>query len=1015
MPSSNHRKSDTEDDVPHDVPDLPKLLAALAVGKQSVNALPKNSSRSAGNIESDHDEESGKDEDDDDEFDYHMAFSEFRSLCLESRSELASLLNQSMQSAACFDKIMENYDFDDPALWESAAEACDILSERVDQYIQNVKEGRIGQDGEIISDAVERFGELARNKVKGGLHQILGSLVEMEKPQIKYNFSATVQNSRTEPFVPPLHPDKPFSVDSSFTFEPVPGHGLENRQYGGLSGDHIQSIPDDVIAPFEHYPHPYRAEIEALKYRTWQLTVEDGDNGEHGTSGTLKNTSLSGWKGVWIDNEADLTKLVNRIMQGGENMREIAIDLEAHSFRSFSGFVCLMQLSLRRPKVKRGEMAQISDQENTIETAYDFVIDTLALRNFINGHFASIMANPDIVKVMHGADSDIGWLQRDFGLYVVNLFDTGRACRALPGFARASLAYLLSKYANIDADKKHQLSDWRQRPLPSEMLSYAVSDTMYLLDIYDKIRLELIAHDKGKSSNVSISSVLDASKKVCLIRYDKEPFYPNAYKKLTMHRRGKKSSTNLNEQQDSLLKALYDWRDSIAREEDESIQYVCGNSGLVRIASNCPLTVHALRNCVNPLPPLIEKYTDDIIRMARLSVGKNVESSGNTPSNDLMDYTLASERQKGLISHDSILVSNDYDDTSSNDGGIQYITTHSGHRALTEIEAAVHNLVMKPNISLPGRSKGVDGLGAARAAMNEGEEGSDLKEGCVAKESISAQKTATRIRMSLIGENQNLLGLTKPTNFVCEDEKSSTQNVEPEEGSDEGSDESESDEIPKSMKEIYRMSNKNRRKAKKIAVHFSDDDGDVTEPMDMSMAEEIIARSGPGGKDYFSHAPPKRQCLKSEDHQASNDMGKNDIEFMMDLGWVKNEQEAVEMISEQKKTLDSAEIVNVKEKTQGSDAEVVVERKPKPRRGGKSNSKSSNNVPYDYSKVGAIGVGLSKRLEGNPFFEGVAISTGGALDNPGGKQQKKKASNPRKPPAKKSVYGSGNKTHVYRK
>jgi exosome complex exonuclease RRP6 len=36
-----------------------------------------------------------------------------------------------------------------------------------------------------------------------------------------------------------------------------------------------------------------------------------------------------------------------------------------------------------------------------------------------------VFTAPRIVKVFHGADSDVLWLQRDFGLYLVNLFDTG--------------------------------------------------------------------------------------------------------------------------------------------------------------------------------------------------------------------------------------------------------------------------------------------------------------------------------------------------------------------------------------------------------------------------------------------------------------------------------------------------------------------------------------------------------------------------------------------------------------
>ena len=53
-----------------------------------------------------------------------------------------------------------------------------------------------------------------------------------------------------------------------------------------------------------------------------------------------------------------------------------------------------------------------------------------------------------IVKVLHGADKDIQWLQRDFGLYVANMFDTGQASRALeyPGHG---LAYLLQHLCQV--------------------------------------------------------------------------------------------------------------------------------------------------------------------------------------------------------------------------------------------------------------------------------------------------------------------------------------------------------------------------------------------------------------------------------------------------------------------------------------------------------------------------------------------------------------------------------------
>lgn len=91
----------------------------------------------------------------------------------------------------------------------------------------------------------------------------------------------------------------------------------------------------------------------------------------------------------------------------------------------------------------------------------DFIIDTLKLRSHmwrLNVPFT----NPKIVKIFHGADSDILWLQRDFNLFIVNLFDTGQAARVLE-FTKFSLAFLLNFYCNVKADKKFQLADWRVR------------------------------------------------------------------------------------------------------------------------------------------------------------------------------------------------------------------------------------------------------------------------------------------------------------------------------------------------------------------------------------------------------------------------------------------------------------------------------------------------------------------------------------------------------------------------
>ena len=93
--------------------------------------------------------------------------------------------------------------------------------------------------------------------------------------------------------------------------------------------------------------------------------------------------------------------------------------------------------------------------------------------------------------MLHGADHDVLWLQRDFGLYLVGMFDTHQSSIVLE-LPKKSLAFLLSYCCNITASKKFQTADWRVRPLLPQMERYAREDTHYLLYIYHRMRNELI-------------------------------------------------------------------------------------------------------------------------------------------------------------------------------------------------------------------------------------------------------------------------------------------------------------------------------------------------------------------------------------------------------------------------------------------------------------------------------------------------------------------------------------------
>ena len=229
--------------------------------------------------------------------------------------------------------------------------------------------------------------------------------------------------------------------------------------------------------------------------------------------------------------------------------------------------------------------------------------------------------------MFHGAESDIEWLQKDLGLYVVGLFDTFLASKAL-GLPSHSLAYLLKQYAGFTADKKYQLADWRIRPLPLEMIQYARHDTHSLLYIFEEMRTSLV----GKGL---LDSVLQQSKKVALLTYSKERYEANSWEKTYF-----KYNKPLSSLSQAVFAALHAWRDTIAREEDESVRYVLPNHQLFVLAERIPLDQPTLLRCCAPTPPIVRLYAMDLVRLIT-DVKLKFEQKDEKPSvNEKLEQTV---------------------------------------------------------------------------------------------------------------------------------------------------------------------------------------------------------------------------------------------------------------------------------------------------------------------------------------------------------------------------------------
>lgn len=178
-----------------------------------------------------------------------------------------------------------------------------------------------------------------------------------------------------------------------------------------------------TIVSLPSLPHPYEEEIRLLNWKdksTPEGRLDMFRSREPKIYCPMESTPL-----VWVRTESELDEMVREIRDS--RCGEIAMDVEHHSHHSYHGITCLIQLSTRNK---------------------DFVIDPVDIQEALV-KLNEVTANPGIVKVLHGADSDVIWLQRDFSIYIVNLFDTGRAARLMELPGGASLANLMMFYCKV--------------------------------------------------------------------------------------------------------------------------------------------------------------------------------------------------------------------------------------------------------------------------------------------------------------------------------------------------------------------------------------------------------------------------------------------------------------------------------------------------------------------------------------------------------------------------------------
>uniref|UniRef100_A0AC34QGP7 HRDC domain-containing protein n=3 Tax=Panagrolaimus sp. JU765 TaxID=591449 RepID=A0AC34QGP7_9BILA len=380
------------------------------------------------------------------------------------------------------------------------------------------------------------------------LHRGLSVVKNLPKPQLAFQ---GMINNADEPFAPKLQIKHHAKVKNAGNLAVIDMDSDETQEWKSDCGSNA---------------HPYDYELETFEIPDRQKQKLE----------SVKLKSLDDVDFQMIDSKEGLVGLIEKLN---------AVQMFAHhNYRTFLGLTSLIQIST----------------EDT-----DYVIDPFPIWGEM-GLLNEPFTNPDILKIFHGAEEDVLWLQRDFGIYVVNMFDTHVAMKVL-GMSRLSLQYLVENFCGITLGKELQKADWRIRPLTAAHIRYARSDTHYLIYCYQQLQNQLLNTSSEKDL---LATVYVNSTNICRKIYEQPRFSESGYMKLIAHRR----PTN---QQIYALKRLWEWRDKTARQEDESPAFILPDQMLMQIAEVLPMEKQGIIACCSPIPVFLKR---DILILHRIMI-----------------------------------------------------------------------------------------------------------------------------------------------------------------------------------------------------------------------------------------------------------------------------------------------------------------------------------------------------------------------------------------------------------
>lgn len=280
---------------------------------------------------------------------------------------------------------------------------------------------------------------------------------------------------------------------------------------------------------------------------------------------------------------------------------------------------------------------QLGIVQLSIDQERCYLLDTLALKTF--DPLGEVLADPEVIKILHDSPQDLTILKRLTGSYPRNVFDTRIAAGFVGLRASLSLQDLTKHILNLSLEKTETRTDWLKRPLSEKQVAYALDDVRYLPEIRERIlerarrngRIEWMEEELAELNDPSSYELRDPEEQYARV----------------------KGAGRVPDRDLGTLQAVTAWRERVAERLDLPRRHVVSDEVLVAVSKGRPETINKLRQIRVVQAPIVDRHGEGLLKA--ISEGRDrrlkplPKPGQSTPRDDVrVEFGLAFVRGRAL-------------------------------------------------------------------------------------------------------------------------------------------------------------------------------------------------------------------------------------------------------------------------------------------------------------------------------------------------------------------------------